>query len=81
MTELTNSCIYLDTQSVTEYISEEWETLVEKIENALKSYSAGKIVQPVRTAVPVKKYGGYFYIRFLIIQALELSSTIYRKNL
>lgn len=64
MTELNNSCVYLDAESVSKYLAEEWKTLVKNIENALKSYSAGKIVQPVRSAVSVKKHEGYLIFRY-----------------
>lgn len=59
MTELDNSTVYLSAQNVSDHLTTEWEKLVEVIEKALKSYSDGKIIQPVRVAVPVEKQNGY----------------------
>lgn len=64
MTELDNSCIYLDAERVSEYLAEEWEALVINVENVLKSYSAGKIIQPVRRAVSVQKHDGYLILHY-----------------
>lgn len=64
MTELDNSCIYLDAERVSEYLVEEWEALVINIENVLKSYSAGKIIQPVRRSVSVQKHDGYLILHY-----------------
>lgn len=61
MTELSNGTIYLGPDDVPKYLKGEWEKLVPAVERALKSYSAGKIVQPVRAAVSVEKRDGVLF--------------------
>jgi len=61
MAELDNHTKYLGTECVSKYLQKEWENLVAVVEKTLKSYSAGKIVQPVRTAVPVEKHEGVLF--------------------
>lgn len=62
MTELDNGVLYFNSENVLKFLSKEWKVLVAAVENSLKSYSAGKVVQPVRSAVPVEKNEGYLYL-------------------
>lgn len=61
MAKLDDSAVYLGAESVSKYLSEEWKNLVEAVENVLKSYSAGNMVQPVRLSVPVEKHEGMLH--------------------
>lgn len=65
MTDLKNSPFYLDAESISELLKNEWDNLVSVVESALKSYSAGNIQQPVRASVPIKKSDGYKYFLLL----------------
>lgn len=52
--------LYLDNAQVRDILH--MEDLIPVMEKALIDFSAGKVVQPVRTSFEVKPHGGYFYL-------------------
>ena len=52
--------LYLDDRQVREVLR--MQDLIPVMEKALIDFSAGKVVQPVRTSFEVKPHGGYFYL-------------------
>jgi len=52
--------LYLDDAQVREVLH--MEDLIPVMEKALIDFSAGKVVQPVRTSFEVEPYGGYFFL-------------------
>jgi len=61
MTELSSDLVYLGPDDVPKYLENEWLKLVAAVKNALKAYSAGKVIQPIRAAVTVKEYDGVLF--------------------
>ncbi|XP_035233356.1 ketimine reductase mu-crystallin-like, partial [Stegodyphus dumicola] len=50
--------MYYDKEKVSKCLEDEWQNILLLIEGSLKSYSAGKVSQPVRAAVQIKEHDG-----------------------
>lgn len=71
--------LYLDEAQVRARLR--MKDLIPAMEKALVDFSAGRVVQPLRSMMPVKKHGGFFYLMPALSDGLGVKVvTLYPRN-